>query len=153
MTPWTVVCHLLCPWDSPGKNTRVGSHFLLHGIIPIQGSNAHFSCLLHCRQILYPLGNWERPLLKSFVCILIYRMEMTEHPQTHTYTYIFISVTHLLCWSKIVCENPLYAAVGVFLFLSLLRLFEMNWGFISFPQNACHLVIFCICKCICENVW
>ena len=23
---------LLCPWDSPGKNTRVGCHFLLHFI-------------------------------------------------------------------------------------------------------------------------
>ena len=23
---------LLCPWDSPGKNTRVGFHFLLQGI-------------------------------------------------------------------------------------------------------------------------
>ena len=22
---------LLCPWDSPGKNTGVGCHFLLHG--------------------------------------------------------------------------------------------------------------------------
>ena len=21
---------LLCPWDSPGKNTKVGHHFLLH---------------------------------------------------------------------------------------------------------------------------
>ena len=25
---------LLCPWDSPGKNTGVGCHFLLQGIIP-----------------------------------------------------------------------------------------------------------------------
>ena len=25
---------LLCPWDSPGKNTAVGSHFLLQGIFP-----------------------------------------------------------------------------------------------------------------------
>ena len=25
---------LLCPWDSPGKNTGVGSHFLLQGIFP-----------------------------------------------------------------------------------------------------------------------
>ena len=24
---------LLCPWDSPGKNTGVGCHFLLHGYI------------------------------------------------------------------------------------------------------------------------
>ena len=35
---------LPCPWDSPGKNTGVGCHFLL------QGSNL---CLLHYRQILY----------------------------------------------------------------------------------------------------
>ena len=28
---------LLCPWDSPGKNTGVGYHALLQGIIQIQG--------------------------------------------------------------------------------------------------------------------
>ena len=32
---------LLCPWDSPGKNTGVGCHSLLHRIFPIQGSNLH----------------------------------------------------------------------------------------------------------------
>ena len=41
---------LLCPWDSPGKNSGVGCHFLLQGIFPTQGSNPG---LLHCRQILY----------------------------------------------------------------------------------------------------
>ena len=30
---------LLCPWDSPGKNTGVSCHFLLQGIFPTQGSN------------------------------------------------------------------------------------------------------------------
>ena len=34
-------CRLLCPWDSPGKNIGVGSHFLLQGIVPIQGPNPH----------------------------------------------------------------------------------------------------------------
>ena len=34
---------LLCPWDFPGKNTRVGCHFFLQGIFPTQGWN---SCLL-----------------------------------------------------------------------------------------------------------
>ena len=29
----------LCPWDSPGKNTGVGCHFLLQGIFPTQESN------------------------------------------------------------------------------------------------------------------
>ena len=28
---------LLCPWDSPGKITGVGSHFLLQGIFLTQG--------------------------------------------------------------------------------------------------------------------
>ena len=39
---------LLCPWDSPGKKTQVGCHFLLRGIFPTQGSNPG---LLHCRHI------------------------------------------------------------------------------------------------------
>ena len=44
---------LLCPWDSPGKNTGVGCHFFLQGILLTQGSNPG---LLHCRQILYWLS-------------------------------------------------------------------------------------------------
>ena len=49
---------LLCPWDFPGKNTRVGCHFLLQGIFPTQGSNPG---LLHYRQILYWLSNKGSP--------------------------------------------------------------------------------------------
>ena len=30
---------LLCPWSSPGRNTEVGSHSLLQGTFPTQGSN------------------------------------------------------------------------------------------------------------------
>ena len=30
---------LLPPWESPGKNTGVGCHFLLQGIFLTQGSN------------------------------------------------------------------------------------------------------------------
>ena len=37
-TPWTA--RLLRPWDSPGKNTGVGCHFLLQQIFPTQGSNS-----------------------------------------------------------------------------------------------------------------
>ena len=36
---------LLCPWKFPVKNTRVGCHFLLHWILPTQGSNpSSLSC-------------------------------------------------------------------------------------------------------------
>ena len=44
---------LLCPWDSPGKNTRVGSHSLLQGIFLTQGLKPG---LLHRRQICYCLS-------------------------------------------------------------------------------------------------
>ena len=41
---------LYSPWNSPGQNTGVGSHSLLQGIFPTQGSNPG---LLHCMRIFY----------------------------------------------------------------------------------------------------
>ena len=38
---------LLCPWDSPGKNTGVGYHVLLQRIFPNQGSNLSPLCFLY----------------------------------------------------------------------------------------------------------
>ena len=57
---------LLCPWNSPGKNTRADSHSLLQGIFLTQGSNTHVLGLLYCRQILYWLwlihvDAWQKP--------------------------------------------------------------------------------------------
>jgi len=47
LTPYnTMDCRLLCPWESPGKNTRVGCHALLQGILPTQGLNPGVP---HCR--------------------------------------------------------------------------------------------------------
>ena len=45
---------LYSPWNSPGQNTRVGSHSLLQGIFPSQGSNPD---LPRCGQILYQLSH------------------------------------------------------------------------------------------------
>ena len=45
--------------SSPGKNTGVGSHFLVKQVFPTQGSNLG---LLHCRHILYGLSQLESPL-------------------------------------------------------------------------------------------
>ena len=44
---------LLCPWDSPDKNTGVSCHVVLQQIFPTQGLNPG---LLHCRWILYLLS-------------------------------------------------------------------------------------------------
>ena len=47
--------------DSPGKNTGVGCYARLQGIFPTQGLNPCLLCLLHCRQILYPLSHLGTP--------------------------------------------------------------------------------------------
>ena len=39
-TAWTPA-RLLCPWDSPGKNTGVGCHFFLQEIFLTQELNLH----------------------------------------------------------------------------------------------------------------
>ena len=47
---------LLCPWDSPGRNTGVRYHALLQGIFPTQRSNLHLLCLLHWQAGSLPLA-------------------------------------------------------------------------------------------------
>ena len=76
-TPWTVACRLLCPWNSPGKNTRVGSHSLLQSIFLTQGSNLHF---LNYRQILYHLSHQGNPQMATH-CL---KIDITSH-----YWFIF----------------------------------------------------------------
>ena len=49
---------LYTPWNSTGQNIGVGSHSLLQGIFPTQGSNPG---LTHCRQILYQLNHQGSP--------------------------------------------------------------------------------------------
>ena len=55
---------LLCPWNSPGRNTGVGCHVLLEGIFPTQGSNPG---LLHSRQILYRLSHQGSPRVLDWI--------------------------------------------------------------------------------------
>ena len=52
------------PWNSPGQNTKVGSHSLLQGIFTTQGLNPG---LPHCRWILYQLSHQGRPRTLEWV--------------------------------------------------------------------------------------
>ena len=66
--------------DSLGKDTGVGSHSLLQGIFPSQGSNPG---LLHCRQILYHL-NYES--MHSIDALILLRPDLIYISHTHTHT-------------------------------------------------------------------
>ena len=52
---------LLCPWNFSGKNTGVGCHSLLQGILPTQGSNLPLLCLSHWQADLLPLNHLGSP--------------------------------------------------------------------------------------------
>ena len=54
--PWTTACEVPPSMGFPGKSTGVGCHFLLQGIFLTQGLNTG---LLHCRQTLYYLKEYE----------------------------------------------------------------------------------------------
>ena len=55
---------LYSPWNSPGKNTGVGSRSLLQDIFLTQGSNPG---LPHCRRILYQLSHKGSPTVLRWV--------------------------------------------------------------------------------------
>ena len=77
---------LLHSWDSPGKSTGVGCHFLLQGIFPTQGLNPG---LPHCRQTLYHLSHQGslNPSQKQQLCIPPWLKSLTRWltslPQFH----------------------------------------------------------------------
>ena len=64
------LCHPTgsCPWNSPGKNTRLGSHSLLQRIFLTQGSN---SCLLHWQVDSLPLSHLGSLFILTAACKLL----------------------------------------------------------------------------------
>ena len=52
---------LLCPWDSPRKNSGVGCLSLLQGIFLTQGLNLDLLCLLHWQVDVYYCTTLEAP--------------------------------------------------------------------------------------------
>ena len=62
---------LLCPWDSPGKNTGVHCHALLQGIFLTQGSNPCLLHFLHWQVGSLPLSHLGR-LQYVFTAVLIW---------------------------------------------------------------------------------
>ena len=122
-TPWTVPTRFLCPWNSPFKNTRIGSHSLFQGYFPTLGLNQG---LLHCRQILYPLIHqmvcvcikWYRHishLIYPFISLWTFRL----FPGPCLFMYLEKSESEVaqLCltlWNPIYCSLPGSSVHGIF---------------------------------------
>ena len=95
-TPWTAAHQVPRPWDSPGKNTGVGCHFLLQGYFPTQGWNLGF---LHCRQILHQLSYEGSPIRISQK---VFKKEKLSSSRIH-YCYIISSTEFKL--SCLLCNH------------------------------------------------
>ena len=68
-----------CVWDFPGKNSKMGCHFLLQGIFLIQGSN---SCLRHFQNwqtYSLPLSHLESPQYYKYSEILHIQWNIIKH--------------------------------------------------------------------------
>ena len=70
------LARFLCPWDSPGRNTGVGSPSLFQGIFPTQGSNLG---LLHCKVDCLlseppgkPSSHWNSFPKSMVICIVTF---------------------------------------------------------------------------------
>ena len=63
-----LLARLLCPLNSPGKNTGVGHHFFFQRIFLTQESNPR---LLHCMSILYHRATGEAPFSKDTTSLIL----------------------------------------------------------------------------------
>ena len=96
----------LCPWDFPGKNTRVDCHFLLQGIFPTQGLNP---CLLHWQAGSLPLSHQGSPVFyieypkiaTQILLELINELSKTAGYKIHiTKSVAFLYTNNAICESK-----------------------------------------------------
>ena len=71
---------LLCPWDYPSKNTGVGCHFLLQGILPTQGLTP-VSCTAGSFSASEPPRKPLVAVRSSLQCLLVDLDELTEAQQ------------------------------------------------------------------------
>ena len=74
---WTVPTRLLCPGDSPGKNTGVGCHALLQRLFPTQGSDPSLLHLLHWLLGSSPLAPPGKVKVKSLSRVWLFATPWT----------------------------------------------------------------------------
>ena len=109
VTPW--IARLLCPRDSPGKNTGVGCHSLLQGIFQSR-DRTHVSCSVRW---FFTTGSPGKPL---WFWLFLYPCESRAR-STPPLTFSKTSLLKLQCFLPL---NSLYRWNEFKLVLSLTRL-------------------------------
>ena len=92
---------LLCPWNSPGKNSGEGGHSLLQGLFPTQGLNPS---LMHGRHLLYHLSQQGNP------CIFTHKLSFSTACFAHS-SFLLNSYLPRDPWGARVSEGVRHQAV------------------------------------------
>ena len=108
---------LLCPWDSPDKNTGVDSLFLLQGIFLTQGSNLHLLGLLHWQAVSLPLAPPGKPkiALSCFILLSFSKDNFTEQRILDPFLSPLSATRKALPFLVIVNKAAMYMGVQIFL--------------------------------------
>ena len=108
-----------CPWNSLGKNTGMGCHFLLQGIFLMQGSNLG---LLRCRQTLSIWATREVP-----------------YTHTHTHTHIYKAIYILRLFSLIDYYKILHTVPCFIQYIGCLFVTGQSWARAGHLREQSHL--------------
>ena len=126
VTPWTP--WLLCPWDSAGKNTVVGHHVLLQGVIPTQGSNQHLIHLLHWQASSLPLVRQGSPSYCNLIMV--------------SFCVIFFMIHVLtICWEIWMCGFLTSIKLGKILAIIFFT-YSLTFGNFSSVQSLSRVRLF-----------
>ena len=92
---------LLCPWNSTGKNTGVGSHSLFQGIFLTQWLNPG---ILHCRQIPYYLSHHDINNMYMYMIYSVTKEDGRAVPESCDFTWV--SLIGSLFFRQCLANNP-----------------------------------------------
>ena len=135
-TPWMATCQAPLSMVFSGKNTRVGCHLLLQGIIPSQESNPG---ILHYRQILCHLSHQDSPMLGLIVYKCWERALVKKNKRVCSTVIQFSSVAQ---WCPSLCNPRDCSMPGFPVYHQLLELAQTHVRAVGNAIQPFHLLLF-----------
>ena len=126
-------------WNSPDQNTRVGSHCVLQGIFPTQGSNPGVP---HCRRVLYQLSHQGSSISRAESKSLPNSLEILSDTK-YLFRYLWLIHYHRVYSNLLIylqCFSLTVSNLIAINYKSLTYLFNSN-NLIKSSNTTCHILV------------
>ena len=126
-------------WNSPDQNTRVGSHCVLQGIFPTQGSNPGVP---HCRRVLYQLSHQGSSISRAESKSLPNSLEILSDTK-YLFRYLWLIHYHRVYSNLLIylqCFSLMVSNLIAINYNSLTYLFNSN-NLIKSSNTTCHILV------------